>query len=169
MALTGPVEDITRMSFAAVGGDKAASLMAGERAISMVGFREELEALTSLLLGEDHWSSLEIGVMSMTMLEDRMGDAWCLNIERDRETFEHWRVMLPFTCVFVKCPMPFTKGTERLLRRVPRYLPLVLREEITCHFGCGTGFGGATGNEETERDMIGLQDRVTRVCRNRYT
>jgi hypothetical protein len=89
-------------------------------------------------------------------MEDLERDEWFLNIDRDRETFARWRMMLPFTCVFARCPMPFRKGTERLLTRVPRYLPLLLREDITCHFGCGTSFGGASGNEETERDMIGL-------------
>jgi hypothetical protein len=146
------------MSFAAVGVDKAAGLMVGEREISIVGFREEVS--TTLLLAEKHSSLLEIGVMSMTVLEARMEDLerdeWCLNIDRHRETFARWRVMLPFTCVFAKCPMPFRKDTERLLRRVPRCLPLLLREGITCHFGCRTSFGGASGNEETERDMIGL-------------
>ena len=107
--------------------------------------------------------------MSMIVLEGRMEDLerdeWCLNIDRDRETIARWRVMLPFTCVFAKCPTPFRKGTERLLRRVPRYLPLLLREEITWGFDCGTSFGGALGNEETERDMI---EEVVQMCRNRY-
>jgi len=117
------------MSFAAVtvGVDNAAGLMVGERKISMVGFREE--ASTSLLLAEKHLSLLEIGVMSMTMLEDWMedleSDGW--RLDRDRETFVRWRMMLPFTCVFAKCPMPFRNGTGRLLRRVPRNLPLLLR------------------------------------------
>jgi hypothetical protein len=146
------------MSFAAVGVDKSAGLMVGEREISMVGFREEVS--TSLLLAEKRLSLSEIGVMSMTVLEDRMGDLerdeWCLNIDRHRKTFARWRVMLPFTCVFAKCPMPFRKDRERLLRRVPRYLPLLLIEGITSHFGCRTSFGGASGNEETERDMVGL-------------
>ena len=146
------------MSFAAVGVDKATGLMVGEREISMVRFREE--ASTSLPLAGKYLSLLEIGVMSMTVVEDRMEDLerdeWYLNIDRDRETFARWRMMLLFTCVFERCPMPFRKGTERLLRRVPRYLPLLLREDVTCHFGSCTSFGGASGNEETERDMIKL-------------
>lgn len=157
------------MSCAAVsvGVDRAAGLMVGEREISIVGFREE--ASTSLLLAEKYLSLLEIGVMSMTMLEDWMEDLErCLNIDRDRETFARWRMMLSFTCVFAKCPMPFRKGTERLLRRVPRNLPLLLREGVTCHFGCRTSFGGASGNEETERDMVRRWEGVVRLCRNIY-
>jgi hypothetical protein len=131
--------------------------MVGESGISMVGSREE--ASTSPLLAKKYLSLLEIGVMSMTMLEDRMEDLerdeWFLDNHRDRETFARWRVMLPFTCVFAKCPMPFREGKGRLLRRVPRNLPLLLREGVTCHFGCRTSFGGASGNEETERDIIG--------------
>jgi hypothetical protein len=154
--LTVSVGEIAGMSFAAVGVDKAAGLMVGEREISMVGFREE--ASTSLYLAEKYLLLLEIGVMSMTMLEDRMEDLerveWCLDIDLNRETFANWRMMLPFTWVFAKRPMPFRKGTERLLRRVPRNLPLLLK--VTFHFGCRTSFGGASGNEETERDMIGL-------------
>ena len=77
------------MSFAAVGVGKAVVLMVGEREISMVGYRDE--ASTSLLIAEKCLSVLEIGVMSMTMPEDRMEDLerdeWCLNIDRDRETF----------------------------------------------------------------------------------
>jgi hypothetical protein len=145
------------MSSAAVGVDKAAGLTVGERQISMVGFREE--ASTSLPLAGKYLSLLEIGVMSMTVVEDRIEDLerdeWYLNIDRDRETFERWRMMPSFTCVFAKCPMLFRKATERSLRRVPRNLPLLLREEVTCHFGCCTSFGGASGNEETERDMVG--------------
>jgi hypothetical protein len=136
------------MSFTA----KAAGLTVVEREISMVGVREEV-----LHLAEKYLSLLKIGEMSITVLEDRMEDLerdeWCFDVDRDRETFAHWRMMPPFTWVFAKCPMPFRKGTERLLRRVPRNLPLLLR--VTCHFGCRTGFGGATGNEETERDMTG--------------
>ena len=146
------------MSFAAVGVDKATGLMVGEGEISMVGFREE--ASTSLLIVKKYLLVLEIGEMSMTVVEDRMEDLekdeWCLDVDRDHETFARWRMMLPFTCAFAKCPTRFRKAAERLLRRVPRNLPLLLREEVTCHFGCRTGFGGASGNEQTERDMIGI-------------
>jgi hypothetical protein len=131
------------MSFATVGVDKAAGLMVGEREISMVGFREE--ASTSLLLAEKY---LPVSEMSMTMLDGRRmadleRDEWCLDNDRNSETFARWRMMLPFTCVFAKCPMPFRKGTERLRRRVPRNLPLLLRDGVTCNFGCCTSFGGA--------------------------
>jgi len=94
------------------------------------------EASTSLLLVEKHSSLLEIGMMSMTMLEARMEDLeWgegCLN--RHGGTFTRWWMMPPFTCALAKCPMPFRKGTERLLR-VTKNLPLLLREMVSCHFG----------------------------------
>src|SRR6266852_1317425 len=142
------------MSLAAVEDDKAAELVVGEGEISMVGFMEEA---STLLFAEEYLSLLEIGVMSMTMLEDRMEDLerdeWCLDNHRDLETFARWRMMLLFTCVFAKRPMPFRKGTERLQRNLPSDLPLHLREGVTCHFGCRTSFGGASGNEETERDI----------------
>jgi len=142
--------------------------MSGEKEISIVGFREE--ASTSLLLAEKYLSMLKDGVMSITGLEDRMEvlekNEWYLDNDRSRKTFARWRMMFPFTCVFAKCPMPFRKGTERLLtaerllRRVPRNLPLLLSEGVTCHFGCRTSVGVASGNEETERDMIGCWEGV---------
>ena len=99
---------------------------------------------------------LEIGVMSMTMLEDRVRDEWRLDNHRGRETFARWRTMPLFTCDFAMCPMPFREGKEGLLRRVPRNLPPLLREGVTCHFGRRTRFGGASGNDETEREIIGV-------------
>jgi hypothetical protein len=97
--LTESVGELAGKSFAAVGD---CGPMVSEGEISMVGFREE--ASTSLLLAEKYLSLLEIGVISMTMLEGRMEGLergeWCLNIHRDRETFARWRTMLLFTCVF---------------------------------------------------------------------
>jgi len=93
--LTVSVEEIVRMSFVIVGVDRAARLMVGEREISMVWFRDE--ASTSLLVVEKRPPLLEIGMMSITMLEDLEKDGWCLDIDRDGGTFARWRVMLPFT------------------------------------------------------------------------
>jgi hypothetical protein len=80
---------------------------------------------------------LGIGMMSMTMLEawmeDFEGDEGCR--DRDGGTFTRRWMMLPFTCVFAKSPMPFRKGTERLQKKVPKGLPLHLRERVSCHFG----------------------------------
>lgn len=61
--------------------------------------------------------------------------------------------MVPFTWVFANSPMPFRKGTERLLKKEPKGLPLHLKERDSCHFELRASFGGASGNEETERDM----------------
>lgn len=61
--------------------------------------------------------------------------------------------MVPFTWDFANSPMPFRKGTERLLKNEPKGLPLHLKERDSCHFGIRASFGGASGNEETERDM----------------
>jgi len=157
------------MAFAAVGVDTAAGPIVDEKEISMIGFRDE--ASTSLLLVEKHSSLLGIGAMSMTILEDRMEDperdGWCLDMDIHGGTFTRWRILLPFTCAFANCPMPLRKGTECLLRREPRDLPLLLREGVTCHIGCRTGFGGASGNEETERAMSvhGDRDVEADICK----
>jgi hypothetical protein len=134
--------------FAVEGVDEAAGLMDRDEAEnSMVGPREEAS--------EEHSSQLGIGMMSMTKLEDWMGglerDEGCW--ARHRGTFTRRWMMLSLTCVFARCPMPFRKGTGRLLRRLPRNFPLLLRERVSCHFGGRGTFGGASGNEETERDM----------------
>lgn len=59
--------------------------MVGEREISMVRVREEVS--TSLLIAEKYSSVLEIGEMSMTVLEDRIEDVerveWCQCLDID--------------------------------------------------------------------------------------
>ena len=140
----------------------ATGLMGVEGTISMVGTREELS--TSPLLVEKYSSLLGSGMMSMTMLEawmeDLEGDEGCR--DRDGGTFTRRWTILPFTCVFAKSPMPFRKGTERLVKKVPKGLPLHFRERVSCHFGWRSSFGGASGNEETERDMGWAWERMRR-------
>ena len=139
-------------AFSVEGVDGAAGLMdREEEESSMVGPREEASASV-----KQHSSQLGIGKMSMTMLEDSMRD----DLERDEGswdrhhgTFTRRWTMLPLTCAFARCPMPFRKGTGRLLRRVPKNFPPLLSERVSCHFGGRAAVGGASGNEETERDM----------------
>jgi hypothetical protein len=97
-----------------------------------------------------------MAMISMTILGPRMedweGEEW--SREGDAAAPPTGWTTLSFTCVFSSCRTPFRKDPLPLLNRVPKKHRLDLEEVAPSHFELIASFEGS-GNEETERDIIG--------------
>jgi hypothetical protein len=94
-------------------------------------------------------------MMSMTILGVVTGNraAGDRSGEGDGALYTGW-VTSFFTGGFPSCWTPFRKGTIPLLNRVPKKRRLDLVELAACHLELSASLEGASGNEETERDII---------------